>query len=713
MTGAGEFRVGEWRVHPSLNRLVRGEETVSLPSRFMDLLVFLAQRPTKVISKEEIIEAVWQKEFISEGTLTHAIAALRQTLGDEPKQPRYIETIPTRGYRLIAEVEPLVEPSSDEPSLVEPAAPGPRVLPRWLALGAAMVVVVGVTTGVLLSRPRRAASDPAAGGPLRLAVLPFANLGTPDRDYLAAGLTDDLTTRLAAIPGLGVVSRVSAESCAKTGKSASQIGEELGAGYLLTGSVRWEPDPEHGGRVSVNAQLIRTKDDTHVWADAYRRPVNNVFEIETDIASRVLEGIGVTVQGEAQERLGQRPTSNGDAYQAYLCGLRHLDFETREHLGLAAAMFERAVELDPGFALAYAELGVAHARFYKLRFDPSPERLVLAKADIDRALALHPNLPQGAMALGAYYLYGLRDYGKALDAFNRAAQGLPNDSELAALIVDVYRRQGRWREAVAESRRLVGSDPRDYVTALTLGETLTWLREYEDADRALQQAESLMPDSISPYLDRFENALLWEGPDARAERLLGDVPAPERPAALFDRFLLLFLRRDFAKALALLAGSSREAFSSSTLVGPPALLECLTRYGLRDASGVARSCGEALDVLRQGQASTSMDPRAHLALGYTAALLGRRSEASFEVGRATSLCSLASDAFEGAALLAEATRVMALAGDRDSALAGLARLMALPGPISVSLLRADARFDALRTDPRFAALLADRPPSSS
>jgi DNA-binding winged helix-turn-helix (wHTH) protein/TolB-like protein/TPR repeat protein len=699
MPPEAELQIGEWQVRPSLNRLARDGETASLPSRFMDLLVFMARRPGEVVSKDEIIEAVWQKEFVSDGTLTHAVAALRQTLGDDPKQPRYIETIPTRGYRLIADVRAL----GGERGPADGPPPAAHRFPAWLVLLISLAAV-GALAAAMLFRQSSAEPRSPTAGPLRLAVLPFSNLGTPDRAYLASGLTDDITTRLASVPGLGVVSHVSAENCAKTGRSASQIGAELGVQYLVTGSVRWQPEPDHGGQVWVNVQLVRAANDSHVWAASYDRPVESVFEIETNIASRVLEGIGIAVGSATQRRIIQRPTSDVDAYEAYLCGMRHLEFATREHLGLAASMFERAVELDPSFALGYAELGVVHSRFFQLHIDPTPGRLVLAKADIDRALALNPDLPEGMMALGAYYLYGLHDPERALKAFDRAASALPNDGELAALRVDAYRRQGRWDAALAESHRLVTVDPRNYAASLTLGETLSRLRRYVEADRAFEQAASFMPDNARPYLDRFENALRQYGPDARAERLLHAVPAPEAKTAVYETFILHYLRRDYAGALSALAAVRGTTVETATLVGPVALFRCLALAGLDDRAGVAASCREAMAALRRDGADGSADPRVHVALGYAAALLGRRDEALNEVDRANALCPATTDAFEGPAILGEAARIAALARARDRAIADIGRVMTVPGPLSASMLRSDPRFDELRHDPRFVAL---------
>ena len=268
-----EWRIGAWHVHPSLNRVSRGAETVSLPTRFMDLLVFLAEHQGEVMSKEAITEAVWRREYVSDGTLSHAVAQIRQVLGDDSHNPEYVETIPTRGYRLIAHAEPLGAGESGAPARSNARSLRYRRVVALGAIGVAAVVAVVLGFVVRAGHPARgsAAPGPLHGG--RLAVLPFDNLGPADRSYLASGVTDDLTSRLASVPGLPVISRMSSHSVEQAGKSAREIGNELGVDYLLAGTVRWELGETGEGVVRVNAQLIRSADDTHLWGGSYGSPV--------------------------------------------------------------------------------------------------------------------------------------------------------------------------------------------------------------------------------------------------------------------------------------------------------------------------------------------------------------------------------------------------------------------------------------------------------
>jgi TolB-like protein/DNA-binding winged helix-turn-helix (wHTH) protein/Flp pilus assembly protein TadD len=669
----------------------------------MDLLVFLAAHRGKVLSKDELTEGVWGKEFVSDGTLTHAIAVLRQTLGDDPRNPSYIETIPTRGYRLIAAAEAVgaAEAAEDLPEAAPQPSSRRRIRVALLALaGAAIAVILG-----MVLRPLILGGGPASSRGDRIAVLPFRNVGAADREFLASGITDDLTTRLASVTGLVVVSRISADSATRTARTARAIGSELGADYLLVGSVRWEPEPRGEGEVWVNAQLVRAANDAYVWVGRYHRPMANVFEIETNIAAQVLAELGMSVTTPELAGVHERPTNDIDAYQAYLCAVRHQRFDTPAHLGLAAAMLERAVQLDSSFALAYADLSVVHSRIFWLRVDHTEGRLARAKAAVDRALALQPDLPAAHRALGAYELFGFRDYERALAEFRRAAQALPHDSELAAMIADVHRREGRWHEATEELQHAWAADPRNYELALELGDTLSRMRDYPGADRAYQSAARMMPDSVKPYLGRFWNAVRWYGMSDRTADLLKEVPQPEAQAEVFERYFVRLARRDYPSSLTVARAAPAPFTVTPSLVAPVSLLECLALYSAGDRAQADARCRTALQILSE-RAGDRDDPRVKLATGYALAVLGRRDEARHEVDEAVRSCPVETDAYDGATYLAEAARVLAVAGAADEALADLEQVLALPSPDSVESVRADPRFDALAGDPRFAATLA-------
>jgi TolB-like protein len=260
-----------------------------------------------------------------------------------------------------------------------PATEGelPRRSDRWLAL-AAVLGVFALTGGaawyVLPKLPgwwgvRRGAAAERLEGRKLLVVLPFVNLGSARDEYFADGITEEITARLAAVPGLGVIARTTAVQYRNTDKTVRQIGQDLGVDYVLEGTVRWESSDSGPGRVRVTPQLIRVADDTHLWAQVIEKPLASVFEVQTEIAERVANALDLTLMEPERAALKAEPTSNLDAWRYYLLGKEYLDFSTSQVAVLQALeMFERAVELDPTFEEARKKLAELHASFYWANF---------------------------------------------------------------------------------------------------------------------------------------------------------------------------------------------------------------------------------------------------------------------------------------------------------------------------------------------------------
>jgi DNA-binding winged helix-turn-helix (wHTH) protein/TolB-like protein len=386
----GPYHLGEWLVEPSLNRLTRGDKSVHLEPRAMDLLVFLSHHPDDVLSHETLIDGVWAEQFVGEGVLRQTIAALRDALGDDAKDPTFIETIPKRGYRLIADV---AEVKPEQPPPVKKQDEGFR--PRWshvLTIAIAVVIALLVVLppeGIWQRITNQGPSEP--GSRLRIVVLPFENLGPPEDEFFAGGITDEITSRLVGIRELGVIGRASARLYKHTDKEIEQIGSELGADYILVGTVRWQDLGEGRSQIRVTPQLIKVVDGTHLWAHIYDEELSDIFAVQSNIARLVIETLELTLQEPQRRALETPPTENLEAYNAYLRGLEHRYVGAGpEERQLAIAMFERAVELDPGFALGYAALSYAHSSAFWSRFDLDPERMVLATRAAVRALELDP-----------------------------------------------------------------------------------------------------------------------------------------------------------------------------------------------------------------------------------------------------------------------------------------------------------------------------------
>jgi serine/threonine protein kinase len=250
-----------------------------------------------------------------------------------------------------------------------------RKSPFKYAIPASVVLLAAVLLIIFKPFPSEITPD-ESNGPVKLAVLPFVNLGESEDEYFADGITDEITSRLAIIAGLAVISRTSSRKYKDTDKGLREIGQELGVDYILEGTIRWDKRGEHE-KVRITPQLINVSNDFHLWAENYEREIAEIFEVQADIASQIAEALDITLLASERQALEAKPTENLEAYQAYLRGVDYVnrpDF-TKENFQLGIQMFERAVELDPEFALSYAALSTAHSGMHQFGYDRSEERL--------------------------------------------------------------------------------------------------------------------------------------------------------------------------------------------------------------------------------------------------------------------------------------------------------------------------------------------------
>jgi len=365
-----------------------------------------------------------------------------------------------------------------------------------------------------------------------LAVLPFKNMGAPGDQYFADGLTEEITSRLAGVSDLGVVSRTSTDPYKGTNKNIRQIGQELGVGYILEGSVRWEKSPGGGSRVRVTPQLIRVADDRHLWADRYDAELADVFQVQSSIAEQVTSAMNLALDPSEKQTNNERPTENTEAYVLYLRGIEYgTRGPDREDFHNSVEMFRRAVALDSNFAQAWARLSEGRSREYWFFFDRSEAALSEAKAAAERALRLRPDLAESHIALGYYYYWGKLDYDRALQELALARERQPNNADLYMATAAVQRRQGRWTDAVANFEKAVELSPRSTDAIGNLTETYTLVRKYDEACRAADKAISFTEAGQSHaegivrrhrLIERFLTDVLgipWDEVHEEAERL--------------------------------------------------------------------------------------------------------------------------------------------------------------------------------------------------
>ncbi|MFI5166976.1 MAG: protein kinase [Thermoanaerobaculales bacterium] len=587
---------------------------------------------------------------------------------------------------------------------------------RWqVAGGVALVGIAAVSLLVWRGRgpqgPATAAQAAPGRKPVRIVVLPFDNLGAPEDAYFAAGMTEEITSRLANVQGLGVISRTSALGDTRGGKTVKEIGTELGVDYVLKGSVRWERRQGHESRVRITPQLIRVADDTDVWSDSYDRVIADVFAMQSEVAENVVKAMGVTLLPHEQTTLKEASTNDLEAYDLYLRGQELAKGgEDRWHVEGGLQKFQAAVDRDPHFAQALAGLATSHLLMYWYYFDRNPERLGKAKEAAERAVELRPDLAETHTALGFFFYQGLLDYPRALNEYAAALKIQPNSSETLAGVGYVLRRQGHWADSAEQLSKALEFDPKNADLLVNFGETCALARRYADADRAYALAIALSPQWAELYADEAWLQVQWHGDVQKAQAVLDEAG---QVAGLTDdsgfvassALELALLRRDFQGALRQLESETRHAFDNQFQYLPIPLLRGQVQMLAGEHDLARRSFEAARLELEQKVAEDRADARFHSSIGIAYAGLGRRVEAVREGRLGCELMPASKDAYRALSRLEDLALVYTMVGQTSEAIVHLDDLLARSGWFTANLLRLEPRWDPLRSDPKFQALL--------
>jgi TolB-like protein/tetratricopeptide (TPR) repeat protein len=570
-------------------------------------------------------------------------------------------------------------------------------------LAACILIVAGIVTYTINWSGDR--PPPVAVPQKMIAVLPFENLGPAEDEYFAEGLTEEITSRLSAISSLGVISRTSAMQYKKTQKTLPVIAGELGVDYVLEGTVRWTKTAK-GQRLRITPQLIEVAGDRHLWADNLDRNVGDIFIIQTEIANRVVEVLGIVLLGNEKGAIEAIPTKNIDAYKAFLQAGASSYYE-RPKLENSIAMFQRAVALDSSFALAHLGLSMAHLHYYFFGYDRSSKRLAMSKKELDRTFALQPDLPQAYAGLGFYYYQGQLNYEAALEAFELASKRLPNSNTVLAQIAYIWRRQGRFTEATDQLKKVFRLDPKGAGTVREIGLTLSYLGKFADAETFFDQAIALAPDQGRTFDLKSDMYIRWRG-DLKKSRFELE-RAPAKYASPRRLTWIDIYERNYASAFDRLTEVTDSALVEQQAITPVAQLRGLIYRFKGDTARARMAFDSALIVLKSEIKERPEDFRLPMSLGITFAGLGRTEEALQEARRAIQLMPLSKDAVNGAFPLFTMAQVYAMVGDDAAALDQMESLLALSAPklLTVPLLRLDPTYDHLRGYSRFQVLLAE------
>jgi TolB-like protein/Tfp pilus assembly protein PilF len=548
-----------------------------------------------------------------------------------------------------------------------------------------------------------------------IAVLPFENLSEDKANaYFADGIQEEILTRLAKIADLKVISRTSTQRYQSKPGNLSEIAKQLGVANILEGSVQ-----KAGDSVRVSVNLIRADSDSHLWADTYDRKLTDIFAVESEIAKAIAEQLQAKLTGREQQALAVKPTNNSEAYDAYLRGLA---FEAHFRPGnvvpnsqKAAGFYERAVQLDPAFALAWGRLARAESLLY---FNGVTAAREAATRALKVAQELQPNSPETILAQGFYQYWVLRDYELAKATFLLVRNVLPGSSDVPAALAAIARRQGRWDGSIDYWEQALALDPRNSRWLAFWAQTYSILRQFAAAlkmyDRALE-IEPNDPDLIAAKAGIHQA----EGDLEQAGKLLAAVDAHTASSGAFGvKIAQLRFERNFGEAIRLLqARAAQFQFSSEFDEGVNYLRLAMVQRLAGDTAGariIAEQARNTLEPLCKNQPDNASFAAA---LSDAYATLGDTSSALKEAERAIMLRPSAKDRVYGPAMEENLALFQMMVGENSRAISALTRLLETPyisdlyesqTPVTPALLRLDPIWDPLRADPAFQKLCEEK-----
>ncbi|PYX22009.1 MAG: hypothetical protein DMG82_16080 [Acidobacteria bacterium] len=495
---------------------------IKLAEQPFQVLAFLLERPGEIVTREELRDRLWPGDtFVDfDHGLNNAVMRVREVLLDSSEHPRYVETVPRRGYRFVAPVEETSVPppvpatieleggstspasSASNPVLAHTISEHPGV-PRWFTsrlAGAIAIVVVGLAALLAFTIHARnvATNQVNATRSTSLVVLPLENLsGDKDQDYFADGMTDELIANLAKIRSLHVISRSTAMTYKGTRKPLSEIARELNVDAVVEGTVM-----RVGSRVRITAELVQVSTDHHLWADTYESQMGDVLALQNRVSAAIVNEIRINLTPEERERLAKTPAVAPEAYENYLKGLYYWNKRSDENLTRAIGYFERATQLDPNYALAYAGLSDCYAIISAEIFGtmPASEAAPKARAAAVRALELDPTLAEAQTSLATEKFNYEWDWSGAAQGFERAI-GLNPSYATAYQRYSLYLiAMGRAQDSFAQIQKARELDPLSLSINFSLGWRLYMARQYDAAITQLKDTLEMDPSYELPHL---------------------------------------------------------------------------------------------------------------------------------------------------------------------------------------------------------------------
>jgi TolB-like protein/Tfp pilus assembly protein PilF len=584
-----------------------------------------------------------------------------------------------------------------------PASAPKANLRRNLLVLVAAGALVSAITGFFLLLPRASAHKIDKS----IAVLPFENLSDEKENaYFADGIQDDVLTNLSKIGDLKVISRTSVMPYRGKASNVREIGKALGVATILEGSVR-----RIGNRVRVNVQLINADTDEHIWAEDYDRDLTDVFAIQTDLAQKIVGELQAKLSPAEQAQMERKPTENGEAYLAFVqaqnlgCVLEDFD-----KLKQGEQLYERAIQLDPNFALAMARSSVLQSWLVHT-YDPTRERREKARILAERALQLQPDLPEAHLAVGYSYYYGDNNYDAALREFEIAQRGLPNESDAYLAIGAIQRRQGKWAESTANLEKAVSLNPKDIWSLQNLTFNYAMLRNYDVAYKTIDRALALDPNALEPLEVKSKLAIAEKGDFSVAEKAFEAVKSipmtnEQKAKTASQRADVFILERKYREGLQEAESLPDDMLASySKGLGGKYYLVGFARKALHDEAGARAAFLKAKSAIEEQLKRSPDAAETHVQLAKVLAHLNEKDSALAEAQHAAELLPESKDAFGGPEIASGVAEVHAILGDNGRAIEILDGLLSRPSGVTVQNLKVNPVWDSLRNDPRFQVLI--------
>jgi TolB-like protein/thioredoxin-like negative regulator of GroEL len=544
-----------------------------------------------------------------------------------------------------------------------------------------------------------------------IAVLPFENLSRdPDNAYFAIGIQNEILTRLAKIAALKVISHTSTQQYGPRPGNLREIARQLAVAHVLEGSVQKATDQVH-----INVQLIRAATDEHVWAESYDRKLENIFNVEREVATSVAEALKARLTGAEEKALEQKPTSSPQAYDAYLRGLAYAllpGYSERNTLA-AVERFSEAVKLDPKFALAWAWLArVSALGYFNSAGNDVAALRETAKDAVSKVTQLQPKLGEAFLAQGYFYYFCEQNYDAAIASFEKARQAAPRTSDALEALALVSRRKGEWRLSLEYFRQAIEIDPRNISLLSSYGDTYVELREYSFALKVYDQLLEISPDNVEALVSKAD-IYLSAANLSEAAKLLSRVPSdPSSPETFVVQIWQRIYERRFADAIAMV----RDAIAVRDL---PSSAKAYYRWTLADLKAFTGDTTGARTALQQLRDEVESSRRQLKEEQFGFDVLVTADAALGDQRKALAIVDQVQvDALNVGGLAYLRARIALYAGDKDSAIEQLATAAhnPVPGGPGHSATYGDLKFnpvwDPLRGDPRFEKIVASLAPKN-